>query len=67
MTRVTVSHFVAPREKLTVRRFLGTALIASSLVLMIVGRTMMAMVSVPERRDQPIFSLMTKKMKPKRP
>ena len=67
MTRVTVSHFVAPREKLTIFRFFGTALMASSLVLMIVGNTIIATVRVPERSDQPIFSFMTKKIKPKRP
>src|SRR5208283_2804368 len=67
MTRVTVSHFVAAREKLTILRFFGTDLIASSLVLMMVGRTIMETVRVPERRDQPILSLMTKNMKPKRP
>src|SRR5271157_3491507 len=67
ITRVTVSHFVAPKEKLTVLRLLGTALMASSLVLMMVGRTIIAMVRVPERRDQPIRSFMTKKIKPKRP
>src|SRR5208337_1314744 len=67
MTRVTVSHLVAPREKLTILRFFGTDLMASSLVRMIVGNTIMATVSVPERRDQPIPSFITKKMNPKSP
>ena len=40
---------------------------ASSLVLMMVGRIMIVHVRTPARSDQPIFSLMTKKMKPKRP
>jgi hypothetical protein len=67
MTRVTVSHFVAPKEKLTIFRLFGTALMASSLVLMIVGKTIIATVRVPERRDHPILSFMTKKINPKRP
>ena len=40
---------------------------ASSDVRMMVGRIMKARVSPPQRMDQPNLSVVTKKMKPKRP
>ena len=67
MTLIVVCHFVAPRARLPSRRERETLRIASSEVRMIVGSSMIVMVSVPEIRPIPILRIVTKTMKPKSP
>ena len=62
-----VYHFVAPREKLTSRYECGTARMASSAVRKIVGRIIKAIVSPPDKTDQPKLRYITKKINPKSP
>lgn len=59
-TVVTVCHLVEPRAKLTSRYASGTALMASSDVLTIVGSIITDRVRAPERMDQPRSRYITK-------
>src|SRR5688500_1917870 len=66
-TLTMLSHLLAPSDRPTSRYEAGTALIASSEVLMIVGRIMNASVRPPARIDHPKPRTSTKKTKPNRP
>ena len=66
-TLIIVCHFVAPRASEACRYVSGTALSASSVVVMITGSIRKARVSEPARIDFPNLRKITKKPRPKRP
>jgi hypothetical protein len=63
-TLVTVCHLVEPSAKLASRYASGTALIASSDVLTIVGSIIAERVRAPDRTDQPKSRYITKNKNP---
>jgi hypothetical protein len=66
-TLSVVVHFEAPRDNEASRKEFGTALRASSVVDMTIGRHITPRVSAPDKTETPKFKTLQKKAKPKSP